>query len=327
VLLGAAAGLVLLSGGIASATLPSEPTVPDAPTAPAVSAPKTVTLPTEAEAWYQLTRVNTCSSPAGCLPAEVPALPELPALPVDPSVFPADTLHVAWGGGVELARSYVKLDRSGLPKGATLVGGELTVPLIADPTSGTVLADGAGVKACLVTGTITDGVAGSVGAAPNMDCSVSSPLSAEGDRFTVDLQPFVDAWAAGTPDEGLALTPFESSSFQSLWAVAVPGRNAAGLPHIEARLQYVVAQAAAPPAVAPAAPVAPAAQVPAQAPAQQVAPAGAPPVQAPVTQSRPQQTGTASGITPFGWLVLGAGIVAVMLLGFVATRPAQVPAR
>jgi hypothetical protein len=316
---------VLLSGGAASAALPSEPAVPEAPTAPAVSAPKSVTLPTAAEAWYQLTRVNSCSSPVGCLPADVPAVPALPDLPVDPTVFPADTLHVAWGAGVELARSYVKLDLSSLPEGAKLVSGELTVPLIADPASGTVLADGAGVKACLVDGTITDGVAGSLGAAPNIDCSTSSPLSAAGDRYTVDLQPFVDAWASGTPDEGIALTPFESSSFQSVWAIAVPGRNAAGLPHIQAELQYVVAQAAAPPAVAPAAPVAPAAQVPVQAPVRQVAPAGAVPVQAPVAQARPQQTITAAGVSPFGWVVLGAGVLAVMLLGFVATRPAQVP--
>jgi hypothetical protein len=44
-----------------------------------------------------------------------------------------------------------------------------------------------------------------------------------------------------------------------------------------------------------------------------------------VAQARPQQTITAAGVSPFGWVVLGAGVLAVMLLGFVATRPARVP--
>lgn len=320
-LLGAAAGLVVLSGGIAAASLPSEPSTPSVPQAPTVT-PSTITIPTGAEAWYQLTRVNTCNSPAGCLPAAPPALPALPDLPVAPTVFPAGTLHVGWAAGVELARSYVALDRSSLPKGAKLLGGELTVPLIANPTSGTVLADGAGAKACLVTTAITDGVAGSLSAAPGMDCSVSSPLTADGDHFTVDLQPFIDAWASGTPDQGIAMTPFESSSVQSAWAIAMPGRNAVGLPHIEATLQYVLPQAAAAPVV-----VVPPAQVPAvqpvQAPVQGVARQGQPVVQTPVVQRKPADAITAVGVSAFGWAMMALGILAVMALGFVATRPYQ----
>jgi hypothetical protein len=237
-------------------------------------------------------------------------------------VFPADTLHVGWAAGVELARSYVQLDRSSLPKGAKLVGGELTVPLIANPTSGTVLADGAGVKACLTTTAITDGVAGSLSAAPGMDCSVSSPLTAEGDHFTVDLQPFIDAWGSGTPDQGIAFTPFDSSSVQSAWAIAVPGRGAVGLPHIEARLQYVVPQAAVPPTVVP--PVQVPAVQPVQAPVQQVAQqAGQPLVQTPAVQRNPAKAVTALGVSAFGWTLMALGILAVMVLGFVATRPYQ----
>jgi hypothetical protein len=322
-LLGAAAGLVLLSGGVAAASVAPEPPVPTAPQTPTVGAPSSVTLPTDAEAWYQLTKVNSCSSPAGCLPAEVPALPAVPDLPVNPTVFPADTLHVGWAAGVELARSYVKLDRSALPHGAKLVGGELTVPLIADPTSGTVLASGAGVKACLVTTAFTDGVAGSLSAAPGMDCGISSPLDAEGDHYTVDLQPFVDAWNAGTPDDGIALTPFDSSSFESAWAIAVPGRNAAGLPHVEAHLQYVLARAAVPPVVAPAAPAVGVTQ-PVQAPVQQAAPAAAErTVQIPPLRGRPRTSAVAAGMSPLGWLALAAGILACVTVGFVATRPVQ----
>jgi hypothetical protein len=324
-LLGTAAGIVLLSGGIASAALPTDPSVPGTPQAPAVPAPKTVTLGTEAEAWYQLTRINTCNSPVGCLPSSIPALPELPDLPIDPTVFPADTLHVGWAAGIELARSYVKLDTSGLPKGAKLLSGELTVPLLADPTAGTLLAESAGVKACLVTGSITDGVAGALSAAPGLDCSVSSPLNAEGDTFTVDLQPMIDAWNGGTPNEGIALTPFESSSVQSAWAIAVPGRNAAGLPHVEADLQYVVANAAVPPAVVPPAVVAPVTQ-PVQQPVQQVVqPATQPVVQAPVAQRKPTETLLAAGVSPLGWAVMVLGICAVLGLGFVATAPAEKP--
>ena len=321
-LLGAAAGLVLVSGGIASAALPMDPSVPGTPDAPTVAAPKAITLGTAAEAWYQLTRVNTCNSPVGCLPASLPAVPALPDLPVAPTVFPADTLHVGWAAGVELARSYVALDTSALPQGAKLVSGELVVPLLADPTQGTLLADGAGVKACLATTTITDGVVGALSAAPGLDCSVSSPLTADGDHFTVDLQPMVDAWNSGTPNEGIALTPFESSSVQSAWAVAMPGRNAAGLPHIEANLQYLAA-AAAPPVVVPPAAGQPVTQ-PVQVPAQQVAlPASQPVVQAPVAVHTPQETVLAAGVSPLGWLVMAAGILAVLGLGFIATRPAE----
>jgi hypothetical protein len=296
--------------------------VPDAPTTPAVTAPATVTTGTEAEAWYQLAKVNTCNSPVGCLP-ELPALPALPDLPVAPTVFPADTLHVAWAGGIELARTYFRLDRSGLPQGATLVGGTLTIPLIADPTSGTLLADSAGVKACLATSTITDGVAGALSAAPGMDCSASSPLVLEGDHYTVDLTPHIEAWASGISDEGLALTPFTSSSATSAWALAVPGRNAAGLPHIEADLSYVVANAAVPPAVVPAAPVAPAVQ-PVQAPVQSAVNGVAPVVQVPTART-PQETLLAAGTSPLGWVVLAVGILAVMTLGVVASKPAQQP--
>jgi hypothetical protein len=169
-----------LAGLAAAPAVLAAPPVPDpesAPQAPSITAPKTVTVGTESEAWYQLTRVNTCNSPAGCLPAEPPALPELPALPVDPTVYPPETLHVGWAAGAELARSYVKIDRTGVPQGASVVGGVLEVPLIADPTSGTVLADSAGVKACLVASPFSDGVAGSLSAAPAIDCSVSSPLT------------------------------------------------------------------------------------------------------------------------------------------------------
>jgi hypothetical protein len=323
--LGAAAGIVLMSGGIASAQLTSrDPSVPSTPQTPSVTPPKDVTLGTEAEAWYQLTRVNTCNSPVGCLPDTLPALPELPDLPIAPTVFPADTLHVGWAAGVELARSYLKLDTSSLPQGAKLVGGELVVPLLADPTQGTLLAESAGVKACLVTGSITDGVAGSLSAAPGLDCSVSSPLNADGEKFTVDLQPFVDAWSSGTPDEGIALTPFESSSIESAWAIAVPGRNAAGLPHIEANLQYVVANAAVAPAVVPpAAPAAPVAQ-PVQVPAQQVVqPVAQPAAQAPVSARKPTETLLAAGVSPLGWAVMVLGICAVLGLGFVATAPGE----
>jgi hypothetical protein len=322
-LLGASAGLVLLSGGIASAALPTDPSIPSTPSTPTVTAPTTVTLGTAAESWYQLTRINTCNSPVGCLPASIPALPALPDLPVDPTVFPADTLHVGWAAGIELARSYLALDTSALPKGAKLISGELTVPLLADPTQGTLLADGAGVKACLVTTSITDGVAGSLSAAPGLDCSVSSPLNAEGSSYTVDLQPMIDAWNSGTPNEGLALTPFESSSVTSAWAIALPGRNAAGLPHIEAKLQYVVANAAVPPTVVP--PAAPAAVTqPVQAPVQQVIqPAAQPVVQAPVAVRKPTETLLAAGVSPLGWAVMVLGICAVLGLGFVATAPAE----
>jgi len=315
----AVAGLAWL----AAAPALGAPPVPEpgpVPQAPAVPAPKTVTVEMGSEAWYQLTRVNTCSSPAGCLPAEVPALPALPDLPVDPTVYPPDTLHVGWAGGVELARTYVKIDTSTLPQGATLLGGVLELPLLADPTSGTLLAESAGVKACLVAQPFEDGVAGSLAAAPEIDCSVSSPLTLEGTAFTVDLQPFVEAWKQGTTDHGIAITPFTSSSVQSAWAIALPGRNATGLPKIGATLDYVLAQAAVPPAVvAPAQPVTQPVAVnpPAQPPAVVNPPAQAPRAVAPAQQ----EVVKAAGATAFGWWVLAAGLVGLVAVVWVIRDP------
>lgn len=228
-----AAGLagVLAGSGMASAVAPGDNTH----ARPALPAAAATALRPIAEAWYQLASVNTCSLPTGC--ADVPA-PTTPHLPVDPSAYEAGTLHIGWAGGVETARTYLKLQRAKTATAGTVLAASLRLPVLTAPQTGTLLLDNAGIKACLVTEPFTDGVDGATSVPPAIDCSVSQPLELSGDAFTLDLAPFLAAWAKGKHDNGIALTPFTSSDPTSPWHVALPGRNFADGTAIAGILRY-----------------------------------------------------------------------------------------
>jgi len=179
---------ILAGTGVAAAASPAANAHP----APAVPAPAVTALHITAEAWYQLTGVNTCSLPTGC--TDVPA-PTTPDLPVNPTVYQADTLHVGWAGAVETARTYLKLARAKTTTGGTVLGATLKLPVLTAAQTGTLLYQSAGIKACLVTQPFTDGVEGATSAPPAIDCSVSNPLELGTDAFNLDLAPFLGAWA------------------------------------------------------------------------------------------------------------------------------------
>ena len=246
----AAAGLLLgvVSAGAGAA---AEPAVPETPTVPDVPEPTTLNIPTVAEAWYQLTAVNTCGTPAGCLPASAEsAAPKIPAsvggvaVPAA-SPFPADTLHVGFVGAVETARTYIKLDLSSLPDGAEVSEGALTLPVDTRPTAGTLKPEQAQMKACLALSGFHNQAGGSLATAPKMDCGVSSPLWYAGGKFSVDLGPFMEAWAGGAENFGIAITAFKVPDPTKPFQVAFPGSGATNLPHIGGLLRYDLLSAAA----------------------------------------------------------------------------------
>ena len=261
---------------LATATGPAHAAVPRE-----TGTPETVTVADAAEAWYADSPIDICSSPLGCPPSQAPTSP-----------YPADTLHVGVAGGQESARTYLLPDLSSLPFGATVLGGEMTLPVADANGDGTVSAGTAKIRACLATKPVPDGTQGSTSAAPTIDCQVSATPSYDGTHgvFTLDLQPFIDAWAGGQPPLGIALLPDTKAVQQTdAWHVTFNGRKRAGSGHISSSLTVqITPQSDTVTPVTPAVPAAPpAASVPLPAPGA-VAPPATAPVVAP-TQQQPQQ--------------------------------------
>lgn len=248
--------------------------------APTARAESTATVADRTEAWYTIAPADACTSPVGCPPATVPTSP-----------FPADTLHVGVAAGQETSRTYVVPDLTSLPFGSTATSGTMTLPLASDNQSGVVQPASAHLDACLATAPPADGTQGTPTTPPNVDTTVCSGANydASASDFTIDLAPFLQAWAAGKPQDGIALMTSPGTTAQTdAWHVAFNGKNRAGTPHISSSLTYT----AAPDSglggfVPPAQPVTPA-QPPAQAPPNlgtpsttSVAPQAAPPQVAP----------------------------------------------
>lgn len=211
------------------------------PVASAQAAPGTAG--TSAESWYRTLPVqpppeaDPCQLPMGCSPA-VPA-------PL-PSQYAPGTLHVGVAGGAEESRTYLALDLSALDVTSEVTGGTLTLPVATDPQAGTTAPETAQLRACLVTGSVQDGVEGAVTGTPPVDCATSSEAvyaAAEGDRpaaFTIDLAPFGQALTTGLG--GFALVPAEQPG--TAWHVAFSRRDreAEGVVPISAQLQISAAE-------------------------------------------------------------------------------------
>ena len=258
---------------LAGATGPAHASVPDAP-----SETQTVTVADAAEAWYADAPIDICTTPLGCPPSQAPTSP-----------YPADTLHVGVAGGQESARTYVLPDLASLPFDATVVGGEMTLPVAAATGDGSVSPNTAKMRACLATKPVLDGTQGTTSTPPAIDCNVSATPTYDGTHnvFTLDLQPFIDAWSGGQPKFGFAFVPDKTTQPTDAWHVTFNGRKRTGGGHISSSITVRIApptQAVVP--ASPVVPAAPAAPVPLPAPA-----AAAPPAPAPVvapTQQQPQ---------------------------------------
>lgn len=210
---------VAVAGALATAGL-----LLPVPAASAQAAP--ISAGTSAESWYRTTPVTVPNDPVcppvgGCLPQ----VPEV----APPSPYAPGTLHVGYSGASEDSRTYLELNLSGLPFGAELVGGTLTLPVASDPQAGTLLPETAVLQACLVPTSIPDAVDGAVNGAPPADCETSSPaefVPPDGTspaNFTVDLAPFAEAWRFGTA--ALAIIPAADQAEGASWHVAFSRRD------------------------------------------------------------------------------------------------------
>ena len=216
--------------------------------APSDESTRTVTVADQAEAWYADAPVDVCTTPLGCPPQQVPTSP-----------YPADTLHVGVAGGQETARTYLMPALSSLPFDATATAGTMTLPVSTGSTDGTLSASSAKVLACLATAPAPDGTAGSTAAPPAIDCSVAQGLVYDATKnvFTLDLTPFLSAWANGKASDGIALVPSKTTQPTDAWHVAFNGRKRAGGAHISSSITATVSSdtgSVAPLAVTPVAP-------------------------------------------------------------------------
>jgi hypothetical protein len=191
-----------------------------------------------AESWYRPLPLPVEVPPVPCAPVAGCVVPPV-ALPAT-NPYPAKTLHVGASAGAEESRTYVSLDTASVPFGVEILGGTLVLPVLADTTAGTLAPETASIQVCIATAAVTDGVEGSVGGAPAVDCTTSSkaafaPASASKPAsFTVDLKPFSSAIAAG--QASLAIVPLVQPGDAGAWHVAFSRRDRAGGSPISATL-------------------------------------------------------------------------------------------
>ena len=273
---------------LATATGPAHASVRDT-----TGGTQTSTVADAAEAWYAAAPIDICTTPLGCPPPQAPTSP-----------YPADTLHIGVAGGQESARTYLLPDFTSLPFDATVIGGEMTLPVANANGDGTVSPDTAKIRACLATKPVADGTQGSTSTppAPNCDVSTTPTYDSTHGAFNLDLQPFIDAWASGQPRLGIALLP-DSKAVQptDAWHVAFNGHKRAGSGHISSSVTVRLnpqADTFTPDGstVVPAAP--PPASVPLPPPAAAAPPAAAP-VVAPTQQPQTLQAQPVALSRPF----------------------------
>lgn len=194
----------------------------------------TVQVRDDTEAWYQVLPIGICSTPIGC----PPPLP-LP-VPGPSTIYPEGTLHVGAALGIEISRTYLRPALYSLPTDATLTAGRVTVPIDPDLKAGTISPKAAKIQACFVTEPVTNGIQGALEDPPVVNCAIHSlaRLTSKGDAFTVELAPFIAAWHAGKPNNGIALMPVDKLGSLSVWQVALNGQSVAGKPHVIYDLTY-----------------------------------------------------------------------------------------
>ncbi len=168
---------------------------------------------TAAEAWYVAPDSDACAD------ADCSALPT--------SEYPKNTLHVGISGGTPTTATYIELDLTALPFGATLTSGTLTLPVDMNPGDGSVRAEAAKLRVCQVTGSLADTKA-SPDTPPETDCDVAAKASYSGKprpTFSVDLAAFVTDWSEGA-SAAVAILPAPAAVKASdTWHVTFFGKD------------------------------------------------------------------------------------------------------
>lgn len=281
--------------------------------------------PVITEGWFQ-----ACPVAAGCA-----ALP--PA-----SAHPAETLHVGLSRGRETDRTYVEIDLTRVPSGASLTGGSLVVP-VADAASGTSGAEGAELLACLAPQKF-EPARGSFASPPPADCSVSAVARFAAGEFRVPLSAFTTRWR----DLGfaaLALLP-SSAALKSghSWHIAISSQDRGHGQPMKASLSHGAPEPAAFPGAGnadrpaagaslltdeepgvPSAPTLPLAGDPAPGLPEETAPEIAlPPVRGGGLPARAAPSAPVGFAYPAVWLLPLALLVAGGVLGRSLTRPVTI---
>lgn len=213
-----AAGGVLLLAGLAAG--------------PAVAADAPTPVALGAQAWFQ--RDPSCVTPLGCSPTAPPSS----------NPFGAGTLHVAVTGGQESARSYLTL--TGLPAGATVTGGTLTVPLdTMTPGNGSTAPETSKVQVCTTIATVP-AVEGSFDRPPQEDCSSHASaayVATPAPHLQADLAPLAGALSA--PSVALVLLPDGAVAASDFWHVVFSATSRATPPTPPASVTLTLAGAGA----------------------------------------------------------------------------------
>ncbi|MFB9729006.1 hypothetical protein [Haloechinothrix salitolerans] len=172
------------------------------------------TVGTATEAWYVLPDSDTCAD------ADCSALPT--------SEYPKNTLHVGISGGTPTTATYVELDLTALPFGATVTGGTLELPVDRNTGDGSVRAAEAKLRVCQITGSLADTKA-SPDTPPETDCDAAAAKATYSAKprpaFSVDLAPFVKDWSEGA-SAAVAILPAPAAVKASdTWHVAFFGKD------------------------------------------------------------------------------------------------------
>lgn len=181
----------------------------------------------EVEAWYHSVVSNS----------DVPPVTGAPAF----SPYAEKTMHVGATSGREDSRTYLTLDVSGLPLGATISGGTLVLTLNEEETRSP---EAVQMEACTVAEPPEDNQEGSLDTPPEHDCSIRSQAVLKKKPrpfFTVDLEPLATSLTSGAV--GLALLPSEKTSEEGgSWHVGLYAKKNASedAVAIAAELEYEV---------------------------------------------------------------------------------------
>lgn len=146
----------------------------------------------------------TCELPTGC---------NVSGTAQRPSQHPEQVMVVAANNGDPDAQTFFNFDTTGLPVGAVVTGGTVTMPVATDPDARNVRPQDAKMVACLVTGFIPGGTdAGSYKDRPTFDEKTCVPVKQverkeETDPvvFTVDLERFGKKWSSGAFMSGITV--------------------------------------------------------------------------------------------------------------------------
>lgn len=168
---------------------------------------------TAAEAWYVAPDSDACAD------ADCSALPT--------SEYPKNTLHVGISGGTPTTATYIELDLTALPFGATLTSGTLTLPVDMNSGDGSIRPEAAKLRVCQVTGSLADTKA-SPDTPPETDCDVAANASYSSEPrpvFRVDLAAFVTDWSEGA-SAAVAILPAPAAVKASdTWHVTFFGKD------------------------------------------------------------------------------------------------------